>query len=218
VTPANYDAVLSHDFPSWAIKLAAPSPGRTPQTASAAAASFEGDIRFHWDMWTWARLASKAGRPVYLYEFDHPTPCSPDEGCTDATLHGAEMPYVFGHDPHQRWSRQDQALSDLMVTCWTDFAKTGSLDGCGPPAWPTFGTRPAKMVIASHAHLIAMQPDTTMRRLDQLYWAAGIVAAHPVPALVVTIIIVLLIFGGVIWLLVLFVRRIRRNMATSPAR
>jgi para-nitrobenzyl esterase len=122
VTPRNYVDVLGRDFPSWVIKVAAPSPGSTPQTAYAAAARFEGDVRFHWDMWTWARLASKAGRPVYLYQFDRPTPCLPNEGCAEATPHGAEMPYVFGHDLHHAWSRQDKTLSNLMVTCWTDFA------------------------------------------------------------------------------------------------
>lgn len=218
VTPRNYDAVLGQDFPSWVIKVAAPSPGPTPQTAYAAAARFEGDVRFHWDMWMWARLASKAGRPVYLYEFDHPTACPPDEGCAEATPHGAEMPYVFGHDPHHRWSRQDQALSNLMVTCWTNFAKTGSPNGCGLPSWPAYGTRPAKMVIANRSRVVAMQPDATMRRLDHLYWAAGVVGAHPVPALVVAIIVVLLIVSKVIWLIVLSVRRMRRNMVSSLAR
>lgn len=215
VTPHNYDEVLGHDFPSWVIKVAAPSPGSTPQTAYAAAERFEGDIRFHWDMWTWARLASQAGRPVFLYQFDHPAPCAPGEGCVQATPHGAEMPYVFGHDPHHSWSKQNQDLSNLMVSCWTDFAKTGSPDGCGLPAWPEFGTRPAKMVIADYSHLAAMQPDATMGRLDQLYWIAGLVAAHPIPALVVVLIAVLLIVGGVIWLIVLSVRRIRRY--TTPS-
>lgn len=207
VTPGNYDKILGRDFPSWVIKLAAPSPGPTPQTAYAAAASFEGDIRFHWDMWAWARLASKAGRPVYLYQFEHPLPCAPGDGCMQATPHGAEMPYVFGHDPAGSWSPEDQALSNLMATCWTDFAKTGSPDGCGLPQWPEFGKQPAKMVIADHAHLIPMQADTTLRRLDRLYWVAGAVSAHPVAALVV----VLLIAGATTYLLVLLGRRTWRS-------
>jgi para-nitrobenzyl esterase len=217
VTPQNFDKVLARDFPSWVVKIAAPSPGSTPQAAYAAAARFEGDVRFHWDMWTWARLASRAGRPVYVYQFDHSMLCSPDENCTEATPHGAEMPYVFGHDLHRAWSSKDKILSNLMVTCWTDFATTGSPHGCGLPPWPSFSARPAKMVIGDHAHLVAIHPDATMRRLDQLYWAAGILAAHPIPALVVAVIVLLLIVGGVIWLLVLFVRRVRRNPAASRA-
>lgn len=218
VTPQNYDEVLGRDFPSWMIKVAAPSPGSTPQTAYAAAVRFEGDVRFHWDMWTWARLASKVGRPVYLYQFNHPTRCSPNEGCAEATPHGAEMPYVFGHDLHHAWSRQEKALSNLMVTCWTAFARTGSPHSCGLPAWPMFGTRPVKMIIANHAHLIPMRPDATMRRVDHLYWTAGIIAAHPIPAVIVALIVVLLVVGGVIWLLVFSVQRMRRKKARSVAR
>jgi para-nitrobenzyl esterase len=208
VTPANYYTVLGRDFPSWLIRFAAPSPGQTPQTAYAAATRFEGDIRFHWDMWTWARLASKADRSVFLYEFDHPTPCSPDDGCAEATPHGAEMPYVFGHHQHQPWSRRDQALSNLMVTCWADFAKTGSPDGCGLPRWPAFGTQPLQMVIGNEPHLVAMQPDSTLRRLDKLYWLADTIVSHPAAAVVVAAITVLVIVGGMIWLLFLLGRRI----------
>lgn len=215
VTPANYSEVLGRDFPAWLVKLAAPSPGRTPQTAYAAAARFEGDIRFHWDMWTWARLAAKYGKPVYLYQFDHPAPCLPDEGCTHATPHGAEMAYVFGHDPHHPWSKRDRALSKLMVTCWTDFAKTGSPDGCGLPRWPAFGVRPAKMIIGDQAQLAAMRPNATLRRLDRLYWFAGTVAAHPVITIVIAGLVVLLIASSGVWLLVLMSRRLRRRIGRA---
>lgn len=217
VTPVNYAAVLGRDFPGWTISLAAPSSGSTPQSAYAAAANFQGDIRFHWDMWTWARLASQAGRPVYLYEFDHPSACAPGDGCVKATPHGAEMPYVFGHDPHGAWSKQDQDLSNLMVICWTEFAKTGSPAGCGLPPWPAFGTQPAKMLIGDAAHLIAMQPDMTMRRLDRLYRVADIVSAHPVLAIVVALVVVLLIVGGIIWLLVVCMRRLSAVLRRASA-
>lgn len=211
VTPANYSEVLGRDFPGWLVKFAAPSPGSTPRTAYAAAARFEGDVRFRWDMWTWARLAARSGKPVYLYRFDHPSPCPSDEGCTDATPHGAEMAYVFGHDPHHAWSKQDQALSNLMVACWTDFAKTGSPGGCDLPPWPAFGARPVKMLIGGHSRLAAMQPDTTLRRLDRLYRLAGIVAAHPVTTIVIAVGVVLLIACGGVWLLVVPGRRLRRR-------
>jgi len=216
VTPANYAAVLGRDFPSWAIKFAAPSPGDTPQTAYAAAAQFQGDIRFHWDMWTWARLASQAGRSVHMYEFDHPTACASGAGCVKATPHGAEMPYVFGHDPHSAWSKQDQDLSNLMVSCWTEFAKTGSPAGCGLPPWPAFGVQPAKMLIADSPRLVAMQLDATMRHLDRLYWAADIVSAHPVLAIAMTLIVVLLFAGAIIWLLIKLVRCMRVSRTPSP--
>lgn len=169
VTPKTFDKVLSTDFPSWLIKLTAPSPGNTPATAYAAAKDFEGEIRFHWDMWTWARMASRTGRPVYLYRFDHPTPCTPTEGCAEAARHGDEMPYVFGHYLKGSWSTQDRRLSQTMVECWTLFAKTGTPNGCGLPNWPIYRTQSAVMVLGDHPHLAPMQADGTMERLDHLY-------------------------------------------------
>lgn len=180
VTPANYEKILGEDFPSLLIKLAAPSPGDTPATAYAAAEKFEGDVRFHWDMWAWARTASRAGRPVYLYEFNHPSPCTPNEGCIEATRHGDEMAYVFGHDLSDTWSAQDRNLSRLMVACWTHFAKTGSPNGCGLPKWPRYGAQPAAMVLGDRPHAAPMRPDFTMLRLDRLYGWVSAIAARPI--------------------------------------
>lgn len=208
VTPRNFDRVLGNDFPSWAIKLAAPSPGNTPATAYAAAAKFEGDVRFHWDMWTWARATSRDGKPVYLYRFDHPTPCAPEEGCIEATRHGDEMPYVFGHDLEHTWSAQDHELSQLMVRCWTHFAETGSPNGCGLPDWTTYGSQPAMMVIGDHPHLAPVQSDFTMKRLDRLYYWVSTIAAHPVISIVVALAI---LFAGV-WALIMLARALLRRL------
>lgn len=217
VTPKNYDKILGHDFPTWLIKLAAPSPGNTSRSAYDAAERFEGDMRFHWDMWTWARLASKAGTPVYLYQFDHPTPCSAGEGCISATRHGDEMPYVFGNHPHRPWSEQDQTLSNLMVRCWTHFAKTGSPNGCGLPVWPTYGQQPAMMVLGTHPHVTPMRPDATLRRIDKIYSLATVIAPHPI----ITLVVGLLILGAIVWMFVLLARwcvhRVRANRAQSAS-
>ncbi|MGH6993839.1 MAG: carboxylesterase family protein, partial [Caulobacteraceae bacterium] len=178
VTPSTYQAALDRDFPSWLVKLAAPSPGTSDASAYAAADRFEGDVRFRWDMWTWARLASEAGKPVYLYEFDHPSPCSPKEGCATATRHGDEMPFVFGHDPTRSWSDSDRRLSRLMVRCWTQFAKTGSPDACGRREWPSYEDGGQMMVLGETPHLARMQPDQTMLRLDQFYRSARTAGSH----------------------------------------
>ncbi|MGH7012491.1 MAG: carboxylesterase family protein, partial [Caulobacteraceae bacterium] len=178
ITPSTYEAALDRDFPSWVVKLAAPSPGTSDASAYAAADRFEGDMRFRWDMWAWARLASEAGKPVYVYEFDHPTPCSPNEGCVSATRHGDEMPFVFGHDLAGTWSRRDRDLSRLMTRCRTHFAKTGSPDGCGRQQWPSYGDGGQMMALGETPHLTSMQPDQTMLRLDQFYRSAQTAASH----------------------------------------
>ena len=67
ITVNNYTQILSADFPSMLVRLLAPSPGDNGATALAAAGAFEGDMRFRWDMWTWARLAARTGsKGVYF--------------------------------------------------------------------------------------------------------------------------------------------------------
>jgi len=216
VTPWTFDKLLGDDFPPWLIKLAAPSPGNTSVTAYSAAEKFESDVRFHWDMWAWARMASRAGKPVYLYRFTHPTPCSPREGCTDATRHGDEMPYVFGHDLKHTWSPKDRDLSQLMVRCWTVFAKTGSPNGCGLPDWPSYGAQSAMMVIGNHPHIVPLRPSNTMDHLDRIYRWVNTIAAH----LRMTIAIALVFVCAGVWILVMLVRtllRRRRRRKEQPA-
>lgn len=206
VTPENYGHILERDFPSWLVKLAAPSPGKTDTTAYAAAARFEGDVRFYWDMWTWARLTTSVGKPAYLYRFDHPTPCTPDEGCVEATRHGDEMPYVFGHDLARTWSPRDRTLSRLMVGCWTYFAKNGSPNGCGLPHWPDYGNAANMMVLRNAPHLTSFRPDRTLRQLETIYRVAVLVIQHPI----ITGVIALVFVFAVIWVLILLARWIRR--------
>jgi para-nitrobenzyl esterase len=217
VTPETFDEVLCLDFPSWLIKLAAPSPGKTPATAYTTAEHFEGDMRFHWDMWTWARLATRAGKSAYLYSFDHPTPCSTIEGCVTATRHGDEMTYVFGHQLVNPWSIQDRDLSNLIVGCWTHFAKTGSPNGCGLPNWPSYGDRATMMVLDNHPHLSEIRPDHTLYRQDRIYrWAAAVVP-HPFVSLVVALLVLCALFFVLVMLVRWCVQRVRRHRAQPEA-
>jgi para-nitrobenzyl esterase len=206
ITPETFDGVLVRDFPTWLIKLASTSPGKTPTTAYEAAERFEGDVRFHWDMWTWARSAAHASRPAYLYRFVHPTKCSAIEGCVTATRHGDEMPYVFGHDLGGAWSLQDHELSRLMVGCWTHFAKTGSPNGCGLPVWPSYSDRQSMMLLNNQPYSSTMHADPTLRRLDKIYCWAKAIETHPIIALIVAF----LILCATLLVLVLLVRRVIR--------
>jgi len=85
--------------------------------------------------------------PVYAYEFDDQTapfyfPKMP--GFTPLAYHTADIQYLFplwsgGPDGIQHQLNQKQkALSDQLVTAWTNFAWTGNPNGIGNYPWPKY--------------------------------------------------------------------------------
>ena len=79
----------------------------------------------------------KVGKPAYYYQF---TMVSSDERLKGlGSLHGMEIVYVFGNAEkvQQITPREsDEALSEAMMTYWTNFASTGDPNGAGVPEWP----------------------------------------------------------------------------------
>src|SRR6185437_10519555 len=74
-------------------------PATTDREARERRANFERDLRFGWDMWTWARMQTRTGRArVFSYYFAHLPPYP--QGGPFADLRAgrwAELPYVFDH-------------------------------------------------------------------------------------------------------------------------
>lgn len=118
-------------------------PHATDAEAKIARADFERDLRFGWDMWTWARMQAATGRsPVFFYHFTHKPPF-PAGSVYDGwgASHFAELWYVFDH-LHQEpwaWAPADEALAEAMSDYWTNFAKTGNPNSPDLPVWPKFG-------------------------------------------------------------------------------
>lgn len=197
ITVDNYIQTLSEDFPPILVRLLAPPPGDDNRTAREAAAAFEGDMRFRWDMWTWARLAARTGsKHVYLYEF---TGIPDSRHISMGATHGMEMPYVFGHlDPAAAaWTAADQQLSAAMQTYWTNFVRTGDPNGVGLPRWPDFRSSPSQvMMLGDQLGAEPIPSAKSLGRIDRLYWAARAVAEHPVALLLLAIVLVVLSLGG----------------------
>lgn len=82
----------------------------------------------------WARLQSDQGkRPSYCYFFDRQLP-----GDDAGAWHSSDLWYAFGTlsrcwRPFTDW---DRALSDAMVSYFTNFIKTGDPNGDGLIPWP----------------------------------------------------------------------------------
>lgn len=83
-----------------------------------------------------AKANAAAGAPSYVYHFSR---VPPSEKQTLGAFHAAEIPFVFdSSEPILGLSDDDKALTDMMVTAWTNFAKTGNPNGRKIPNWPEY--------------------------------------------------------------------------------
>lgn len=86
-----------------------------------------------------AQWNSAAHHPTYQYQFDRAAPGKEADGA----VHANEVVYVFGnldeqHPGRPNYQAADYEISRAMQQYWTNFAKTGSPDGNGLPAWPQY--------------------------------------------------------------------------------
>jgi para-nitrobenzyl esterase len=187
-TSTEYVAGVRERYGPFAGRLiqAYPAAGDTvPKTARDLAR----DSAFGWHTWIWARLQSQYGKgKAYYYYFDqHPEypPDSPQAG--QGSPHGADVGYVFEHlnDIRRAAAPEDQKISDAMAAYWTNFARRGTPDGDGVPAWPAFSdASPVVMYFARTAHTGPVPSEQSLRVLDSYFaWRrspeGAVVAAPP---------------------------------------
>jgi para-nitrobenzyl esterase len=164
----NLGDVLSQDFPGFIVSLIGPRKPANDRAAREAFISFESNMRFGWNMWTWARLHAATGRRnTFYYRFAH-TPAG-----QDGATHGAEMPYIFDHLGlyDAPWTEDDRLLARRMISYWTNFAKTGDPNGEGLPQWPAFQRSSENLLLidGADAHLASVPDDDGLRAIDWLY-------------------------------------------------
>ncbi|HEY2483306.1 MAG TPA: carboxylesterase family protein [Caulobacteraceae bacterium] len=142
VKAATFDADIAHAWGALPPPLLAGYPHATDDQAKQARIDFERDLRFGWDMWTWARLQAATGKaPIYYYHFTQRPPFPAGSAYAGwGASHWAELWYVFDHLGQEpwRWTDADRSLAATLSTYWTNFAKNGDPNGGPLPHWPRF--------------------------------------------------------------------------------
>jgi len=125
-------------------------PAANDAEALESAASLTSDLFIGYSTWKWLEMQAQHGRaPVYGYSFDRDIPLPKDHKVNGVPVtskdigarHAGEIEYVFGaldSLPAVPWEDSDRRLSDLMMTYWTNFARTGDPNGPGLPAWTRY--------------------------------------------------------------------------------
>lgn len=83
------------------------------------------------------KLREQGRRAPYLYNFSHHLPGEDNPGAP----HSAELWYVFG-TIGRSWrpmTAEDAALSEHVISCWTNFMKYGNPNGENGGRWQPAG-------------------------------------------------------------------------------
>ena len=157
-------------------KILAAYPGGETPAGKWTARNLTRDSSFGWNAWTWARLQTKTGKSkVFLYFFEEMAELPPgSEPDAAGARHAAELPYVFRQlTEHDRPAPtpKDEALSDMMRTYWTNFAKTGDPNGAGLPKWPAYNDAEPQVlhIKAGNTKAGALANENGLRVLDEYF-------------------------------------------------
>ena len=133
------------------------------------------DAAFGWQTWSWASLQLKTGKAkVFYYYFDqHPDRPAGSPQADHGTPHGVDVPYVFQTLDRNdaKLTPGDWAVSDLVSTYWTNFAKHGNPDGPGVPPWPEFTPGDRRVMYFHNTAAPGPVPSATALEVLDAYFA-----------------------------------------------
>jgi para-nitrobenzyl esterase len=149
-TAQSFIAQTRERFGEHADVILAAYPASTDDEALESAAALGSDTFIGYSTWKWLEVHEQTGQsPVYRYSFDRKIPVAPDTKINGkpaaakdiGARHAGEIEYVFGQldsVPKVTWEPSDRALSDQIMTYWSNFAKSADPNGSGLPTWPKY--------------------------------------------------------------------------------
>jgi para-nitrobenzyl esterase len=185
VTADNFSELLRQRWGALPTPIVAAYPFASDAEAKSARARLERDLRFGWDMWTWARLQARHGSaPAYAYLFAQRPPFP--EGSVYqgwGATHFAELWYTFGHLDQEAWpwSESDRTLADAIAGYWVNFARNGNPNGPGLAPWPRFHLNDQRLLrLVERIEPVGPPDAEALAVFDQVYSALR--AAQPTAA------------------------------------
>jgi para-nitrobenzyl esterase len=173
VTPGEFEKQIQSQYGSHADTILSAYPHSTDAEATKASRKLRQSTSA-WNSWTWARLQSRIGKgKVFTYIFDY-HPGSPDVG----SGHGSDVPYAFqtlSGGGQGAPKPEDLKLSDVISSCWINFAKSGDPNSPGLPQWPAFTEKDQRVMLFDEAPRAQSVPNLDSLKIFDAYiaWRRG---------------------------------------------
>ena len=156
-TVENYKNKLKQLYGERADEALKLYPGANQEEVIRSATALASNRFIAFSTWKWADLQTKTGtKPVYRYWFSHPRPAAVGQTNNSATStapkpmvgasHASEIEYALGNLPYNKvyaWTKDDEQVSETMLSYFANFVKTGNPNGGNLPKWtPNTGSNP----------------------------------------------------------------------------